>query len=164
MNLWGLGLRIRRKFPNVKEGSMLPSSWNSPDLDYFRGNANLWAHAERLQAWGDSRRGVSGAAWFRRGSQRRRGLLSDIERSARWKRTISFFFLIVIYFWLIDGLQYWFPFCRTSTWINYNIHMSLPSWTPSTSHHSHPSRWLQSPTLSSLSHKAKSHWLSIYIC
>ena len=45
------------------------------------------------------------------------------------------------------------------------VHLSPPSWiSPRPPAHSHPSRLLQSPSLSSLSHIANSHWLSIYVC
>ena len=45
------------------------------------------------------------------------------------------------------------------------IHMSPPSGiSPPAPTHSHPSRLLQSPHLSSPSHTANAHWLSIYTC
>ena len=50
-------------------------------------------------------------------------------------------------------------FCQTSTWISHTYIPSLwklPSLSPS-----HPSRLIQSPCLSFLSHTANSHWLSI---
>ena len=43
-----------------------------------------------------------------------------------WKSYNLFFFNIIIYFWLMIGLQYWFDFCHTSTWITIGIHMSPP--------------------------------------
>ena len=59
----------------------------------------------------------------------------------------------------IIALEYWFDFCQISVWISYR---SPPSWIsllpPIISH---PSRLLQSPSLSSMSHTANSHWLSI---
>ena len=73
----------------------------------------------------------------------------------------SYFLKIFIFNWLI-ALQYLFDFCHTSTWINhrYTCISSLLNLPP-TFHPSHPSRLLQSPSLSSLSHIANSHWLSI---
>ena len=52
-------------------------------------------------------------------------------------------------------------FYHTSTSISHRIHVSPPSWTsapPPTP--SHSCRWLQSSDLSSLIHRANSHWLS----
>ena len=78
----------------------------------------------------------------------------------------SLFFKIVIKNiccnWLMTALQYWFDICHTSTWINHR-YTYVPSLLnlPRTSH---PSRLLWSPSWSSLSHTANSHWLSIYVC
>ena len=72
------------------------------------------------------------------------------------------FIYLLIFNWRIIALQYCVGFCHTSTWITIGIHMSppsrtsLPAPTPS-----HPSSLSQSPGLSSLSHTANSHWLSI---
>ena len=60
-------------------------------------------------------------------------------------------------------LQYWVGFCHTSTWISHRyIYILPPSWN---SYHlpppSHPSRLSQNIGLSSRSHTAKSHLLSI---
>ena len=57
------------------------------------------------------------------------------------------------------GLQYWFDFCHISTWISYRCTYvpSLLNLPPT----SHPSRLLQNPGLSSQSHTANSHWLTI---
>ena len=64
----------------------------------------------------------------------------------------------IIFNWRIIALQCWVGFCYTSTWIShrYTYVPSLPSPTSS-----HPSRLLQCPGLSSLSHTTNSHWLSI---
>ena len=53
-------------------------------------------------------------------------------------------------------------FCQISTWISHR-YINVPSLLslPPPLFPSHPSRWLQSPGLSSLSHTANSHWLSI---
>ena len=61
--------------------------------------------------------------------------------------------------WRVIALQNFVIFCQTSTWIShrYTYVPSLKSLPPT----SHPSRLLQSPGLSSLSHAAKSCWLSI---
>jgi len=74
---------------------------------------------------------------------------------------------LFIYFWRIIALQYCVGFCCISTWIGHEsigIHMSLSSSTslppPTPSHHT--SRLLQSPSFSSQSHTANSHWLSIF--
>ena len=32
---------------------------------------------------------------------------------------------LVIFNWLMIGLQYWFDFCHTSTWINIGVHIHL---------------------------------------
>ena len=77
---------------------------------------------------------------------------------------------LVIFNWLMIGLQYWFDFCHTSTWVNHKCTF-VPSLLnlPPTSRpfpppaHSHLSRLLQSPSLSFLSCTANSHWPSIYM-
>ena len=82
-------------------------------------------------------------------------------------------YFIIIFIWLdsflhfifngrIIALQYCAGLHQTSTWIAMGLPMSPPTWTsllPSSP--SHPSRMLPSPSLSSLSHIANSHWLSI---
>ena len=64
--------------------------------------------------------------------------------------------------WRIIALQYCVSFCHMSRWISTGIHMSSPSWT-SLLHPIpfYPSRLQRAPDLSSLSHTANSHWLSI---
>ena len=65
-----------------------------------------------------------------------------------------------IYLFLI-ALQYWFDFCHTSTWIGHRC-IYVPSLPPPT--FSHPSRLLQSPGLSSLSHTENSHGNLFCVC
>ena len=69
-------------------------------------------------------------------------------------------FLILFFFnWRIIALQHCVGFFHTLTWISHmspHFWMSFPSPTSS-----HPSRLLQNPSLSSLSHAANSHWTSI---
>ena len=74
---------------------------------------------------------------------------------------LSFFFLI-FFNWRIIALQNFAIFCQTSTWISHRLHISPPFWNslPSPSP-SHPSRSIQSPCLSFLSHTANYPWLSI---
>ena len=75
----------------------------------------------------------------------------------------SLFFLINLFFyWRIIALQNFAVFCQTSKWISYRdtyipcLLKLSPSPSPS-----HPSRLIQSPCLSFLSHTASSHWPSI---
>ena len=69
-----------------------------------------------------------------------------------------FFFKLFIFYWRIIALQNFVVFWQTSTWIShrYMYIPSLPSPSPS-----HPSRLIQSPCLSFLSHTANSCWPSI---
>ena len=69
-----------------------------------------------------------------------------------------------VFLWRIVALQTFVVFCQTSTWVSHSLCISPPFWTslPSPSP-SHPSRLIQSPCLSFLSHTANSCWLSIYI-
>ena len=69
------------------------------------------------------------------------------------------YFNVFIFNWRIIALQYCLGFCHTSTWIRhrYTYVPSLLTLSPT----SHPSELLQSPSLSSLSHMANSHWLFI---
>ena len=64
--------------------------------------------------------------------------------------------------WKIITLQYCAGFCHTSAWISHRYMYVLSPWT-SLPHPTpcYPSRLSQSPGLSSLSHMANSHWLSI---
>ena len=74
----------------------------------------------------------------------------------------TFNFCKFIFNWRIISLQYCVGFCHTSTWISHRdtyipfLLTLLPS-----SHPLAPSRLLQGPSLSSLSHTASSHWPSI---
>ena len=55
--------------------------------------------------------------------------------------------------WKIIALQYWFDFCHTSTWISHRCTYAPPSWTSLLPlPFSHPSRLLQSPSLSAESY------------
>jgi len=65
--------------------------------------------------------------------------------------------------WLMIALQYWFVIHQHE--LTMSVHVSPPSRVslPPPAH-SHLSRLWQSPSLSSLSHIATSHWLSIYTC
>ena len=70
---------------------------------------------------------------------------------------------LFIFDWKIISLQYSVGFCHTSTGISHRYTyvlslLNLPSSPP------HPSRFLQSPSVSSLNHTANSHWLSIFTC
>ena len=67
-----------------------------------------------------------------------------------------------IFNWRMNALQYCFVFCHPLTWINHR-YTYVPSFVnlPRTSYIFHPSRLLQRPGLSSLSHTASFHWLSI---
>ena len=58
--------------------------------------------------------------------------------------------------------MYYFGFCETSTWIShrYTYVPSIVNFPPTPSP-PHPCRLLQRPPLSSLSHAANSHWLSV---
>ena len=71
-----------------------------------------------------------------------------------------FYFFKFIFNWRIIALQYCVVFCHTSAWISHSYvppsSTSLPPPTPS-----YTSRLSQSTSLSSLSHTANSHWLSI---
>ena len=77
---------------------------------------------------------------------------------------VDFFFFLPFYFfnWRIITLQNFVVFCHTSTKISHR-YTHVPSLLnlPSISPLSRPSRLSQSPCLSSLSHTANSHWLSI---
>ena len=64
--------------------------------------------------------------------------------------------------WRIIVLQNYAGFCQTSKWISHRYTYVPSLWTfPPLHSPSHPFRLLQSPGLSSLSHTANSHWLSI---
>ena len=71
----------------------------------------------------------------------------------------NFLKISFIFNWRIIALQYYVGFCQTLTWISPRC-TYIPSLLILLSI-SHPSRWLQSPSLSSLSHIAYSHWLFI---
>ena len=72
-------------------------------------------------------------------------------------------FSLLIFSWRIIALQYYVGVCHTSTRISHRYTYVPPSWNSlSTSHPSQPSRWSQSPGLSSLSHTTNSHWLSVW--
>ena len=83
----------------------------------------------------------------------------------------SIFKKLFIFNWRIIVLQYCVGFCHTSTWISHRYtyvpfflkggHVFLFDMSHLLPH---PSRLLQSPSLSSLSHEANSHWLSILHC
>ena len=69
--------------------------------------------------------------------------------------------LFLFLYWRMIALQNFVVFCQTSTWISHRytyilFWTSLPSPAPS-----YPSRLIQSPCLSFLSHTVNSHWLSI---
>ena len=71
-------------------------------------------------------------------------------------------FFKFIFNWSLISLQYFIGFFHTSHELAIGIHMSPPSWTsvpPPTP--SYPSRLSQSTHLSSLSHTADFHWLSV---
>ena len=77
--------------------------------------------------------------------------------------SLSLFFLLTYFFyWRIIALQNFAVFCQTSKWISYRYTYipCLLKLSPSPSP-SHPSRLIQSPCLSFLSHTASSHWPSI---
>ena len=62
------------------------------------------------------------------------------------------------------ALQYWFYFSHISAWINHKctyVHSLLNL--PLTLTFSHSSRLSQSPSLSTLSHRANFYWLNINI-
>ena len=73
---------------------------------------------------------------------------------------VSFLKKLFIFNWRMIALQYYVGFCHTSIWISHrytyvpSLFYLLPHPTPS-----HPSRLLQSLSLSFLSHTANSHWL-----
>ena len=73
-------------------------------------------------------------------------------------QTHSFFF----FNWLMIGLQYFISAIHQHE-LAIGVRMSPSSWIslPSPTL-SHPSRLLQSPSLSSLSHRVNFHWLSIF--
>ena len=75
---------------------------------------------------------------------------------------VNRYFFKFIFNWPIIALHYCVGFCLMPTWISLK-HTYVPSLLnlPPTSRPSHPSRLLQSPGMSSLSHRANSHWLSI---
>ena len=79
-----------------------------------------------------------------------------------YKCTLIFKNFFIFLNWRIIALQNCVVFCQTSTWISHRyIHapsLELPSHL---SPPSHPSRLIQSPCLSSLSHTENSHWLYI---
>ena len=75
-----------------------------------------------------------------------------------WTKS-SFCFIYLFFNWRIIALQNLFVFCQTATGISHRCSTyvpSLPSPSPP-----HPSRLIQSPCLSFLSHAADSHWLSV---
>ena len=84
-----------------------------------------------------------------------------------WPQSLAFskclmntiIFKKIIFYWRIIILHNFAVFCQTSTWIShrYTYIPSLLNLSPI----SHPSRLIQSPCLSFLSHSANSHWLSI---
>ena len=80
-----------------------------------------------------------------------------------WFTFIFFIFIIYLFFkWRIIALLNFVVFCQISTWLSHrytyvsSLLSSLPSLSPS-----HPFRLIQSPCLSSLSHTANCHLLSI---
>ena len=82
------------------------------------------------------------------------------ENNRRLK-SLSHNFFLFFFYWRIIALQNFVVFCQTSTWISHrytyissflNLPISLPI---------HPSRLIQSPYLSFLSHTANSRWLSV---
>ena len=75
----------------------------------------------------------------------------------------TFFFLIYLFFnWRIIAVQNFVVFCQTSTRISHRCtHVPLFPDLPPISLSIPPFSLSQSPCLSSLSHTANSHWLSI---
>jgi len=65
--------------------------------------------------------------------------------------------------WMIIALQYHVGFCHTSAWISHRATYapSFLNLLPTSHSPSHPSRLSQSPSLSSQSQTANSHWLRI---
>ena len=87
----------------------------------------------------------------------------ETRHSLPWRMIFKkqYFFNLFGFNWRIIALQYCIGFCHTSTWISHRYtYVPLPltslPLTPS-----HSSRSSQSPGLSSLSHTAHSHRLSI---
>ena len=85
------------------------------------------------------------------------GLVSFLESLFTYKKHFK---NIIIDLWLLYDIGFISVIHQNELTIG--IHMSPPSWIslPPPAH-SHSSRLLQSPTLSSLSYTANSHWLSI---
>ena len=85
-----------------------------------------------------------------------------LEKGTTTHSNILFFFFcnLFIFNWKIIAVQYWFDFCHTPIWISHRCTYgpSLLSLPPTLCH---PSRLLQSPSLSSLNLPANFHWLSI---
>ena len=76
-------------------------------------------------------------------------------------KVMSLHFFNLFFYWRIIALQNFVVFCQTLTWISHR-YISPPFWTCLPSPYlSHPSRLIQSPCLSFLSHTANSCWLSI---
>ena len=89
-------------------------------------------------------------------------LQHDFRKSFFWKIAITFFFNLFFY-WKIIALQNFVVFCSTSTWISHRYTyipslLNLPSPSPS-----HPSRLIQSPCLSFLSHTANSCFVKHFL-
>ena len=78
------------------------------------------------------------------------------------QRCSIFFLFNLSFYWSILALQNFVVFCQPQHESAIGIHISPPFWAslqaPSPFH---PSRLIQSPCLSFLSHTANSHWLSI---
>ena len=71
-------------------------------------------------------------------------------------------YLFLIDWWLLYNMCLIFVIHQHELTIG--VHMSPSLWISFPSPvHSHPSRLLQSPSLSSLNHTANSHWVSIYL-
>ena len=85
--------------------------------------------------------------------------MSSLEKCLFWSS--AHFFFKFIFNWRIITLQYCVGFWDTSTWVShrYTYVLSLLNLPPSPPH---PSRFLQSPSVSSLNHTANFHWLSCY--
>ena len=69
----------------------------------------------------------------------------------------------ILFNWRIIALQCCVAFCHTSTWISHRYkHVPSLLSLPPISIPLHPSRLSQSTGLSSLGHRANSHWLSVF--